>query len=81
MLPFLGFHAIAATRGDGLRPELRILFERLAATPEATSNGAIARLDQMDTSRSPSGMASGQATSGKQNFQLLPNRSRGYRSI
>jgi hypothetical protein len=81
MLPFLGFHAIAATRGDGLRPELRILFERLAAAGAATSNGAIAGLHQMDTSRYSSGMAAGQATSGKQNFGLLPNRSRGYRSI
>jgi hypothetical protein len=38
MLPFLRLHPLAATRGDGLRPELRILFERLAETSE----GAIA---------------------------------------
>ena len=30
MLPFLRLHALATTRGDGLRPELRILLERLA---------------------------------------------------
>jgi hypothetical protein len=36
MLPLLSFHAIAATRGDGLRPELLALFERLAALPKIT---------------------------------------------
>ena len=30
MLPFLSFHALAAQRGDGLRPELLALFERHA---------------------------------------------------
>ena len=29
--PFLSLHSIAATRGDGLRPELLALFKRLAA--------------------------------------------------
>jgi hypothetical protein len=33
MPPFLGFDAVAAKRGDGLRPELRALFERLATAP------------------------------------------------
>jgi hypothetical protein len=28
MLPFLSLHALAAPRGDGLRPELRALLER-----------------------------------------------------
>jgi hypothetical protein len=42
MLPFLRLHARAATRGDGLRPELRILFERLAEASEGVSNVAIA---------------------------------------
>ena len=28
MLPFLSLHALAAQRGDGLRPELLALFER-----------------------------------------------------
>lgn len=28
MLPFLPFHALAAQRGDGLRPELLALFAR-----------------------------------------------------
>jgi hypothetical protein len=31
MTSFLKFHAFATTRGDGLRPELRALFERTAA--------------------------------------------------
>ena len=35
MTPFLNFHAFATTRGDGLRPELRALFERIAADPRS----------------------------------------------
>ena len=35
MTSFLNFHALAATRGDGLRPELRALFERVAAAPRS----------------------------------------------
>ena len=34
MPPFLHFHALAAPRGDGLRPELLALFERLEAVRE-----------------------------------------------
>jgi hypothetical protein len=30
MLPLLSLHALAAQRGDGLRPELKTLFERRA---------------------------------------------------
>jgi hypothetical protein len=30
MLPFLSLHALAAQRGDGLRPQLLALFERHA---------------------------------------------------
>lgn len=33
MPPFLSLDAVAAKRGDGLRPELRALFERLATAP------------------------------------------------
>ena len=29
------FHSIAALRGDGLRPELRELFDRLAIDPDS----------------------------------------------
>ena len=30
MIPFLQFHALAATRGEGLRPEFLYLFKRQA---------------------------------------------------
>ena len=32
MIPFLAIHALAAPRGEGLRPELLVLFERYEAT-------------------------------------------------
>ena len=35
MTSFLNFHAFATTRGDGLRPQLRALFERTAAAPRS----------------------------------------------
>ena len=35
MTSFLNFHAFATTRGDGLRPELRARFERIAADPRS----------------------------------------------
>jgi hypothetical protein len=33
MTNFLNFHVFAAARGEGLRPELRLLFERAATSP------------------------------------------------
>ena len=33
MTSFLNFHLFAAARGEGLRPELRLLFERAATSP------------------------------------------------
>jgi hypothetical protein len=33
MTNFLNFHVLAAARGEGLRPELRLLFERAATSP------------------------------------------------
>ena len=33
MTTFLNFHIFAATRGEGLHPELRLLFERAATSP------------------------------------------------
>lgn len=65
MLPFLRLHALAATRGDGLRPELRTLFERLAEASEAASNVAVADRHLMDVTRFSSDMTSGLETSGK----------------
>jgi hypothetical protein len=41
MQRFLQLHALAATRGDGLRPELRNLLERLAEAQKATPSVAI----------------------------------------
>ena len=35
MTSFLNFHLFAAARGEGLRPELRLLFERAATFPFA----------------------------------------------
>ena len=35
-MPFLSLHALAATRGDGLRPEFVDLFKRLAAGGDDT---------------------------------------------
>ena len=33
MTNFLNFHFLAAARGEGLRPELQLLFERAATSP------------------------------------------------
>jgi hypothetical protein len=33
MTTFLNFHVFAAARGEGLHPELRLLFERAAKSP------------------------------------------------
>jgi hypothetical protein len=33
MTSFHQFNVVAASRGDGLHPKLRVLFERAAATP------------------------------------------------
>ena len=35
MSPLRKFHSIAALCGDGLRPELKALFERLAVDPQS----------------------------------------------
>ena len=35
-MPLLSLHALAATRGDGLRPQFVDLFTRLAAGADAT---------------------------------------------
>jgi hypothetical protein len=48
MLPLLSFHALAAQRGDGLRPELKALLEQharrapgLTATIEFGETGSV----------------------------------------
>lgn len=47
MLPFLSLHALAAQRGDGLRPELLALFER-HVRPDA---GLVALIEPVETER------------------------------
>ncbi|MEM5455634.1 hypothetical protein VSR69_12470 [Paraburkholderia phytofirmans] len=46
MLPFLSLHALAAQRGDGLRPELLALFER--HTGSETGLAAIIEPDETE---------------------------------
>lgn len=56
MLPLLSLHALAAQRGDGLRPELKALFERhaglatgLAATIEPVEQESLSQVtDALD---------------------------------
>jgi hypothetical protein len=45
---FLSLHALAATRGEGLRPEFVDLFKRLAAGADATLS---------ETAQPPAGLA------------------------
>ncbi|MFM0341541.1 hypothetical protein [Paraburkholderia fungorum] len=45
MLPFLSLHALAAQRGDGLRPELKALFERHAGL----ATGLTATIEPVET--------------------------------
>ncbi|CAG4901309.1 hypothetical protein [Paraburkholderia saeva] len=45
MLPFLSLHALAAQRGDGLRPELKALFERHARL----ATGLTAAIEPVET--------------------------------
>lgn len=45
MLPFLSLHALAAQRGDGLRPELLALFERHARS----GAGLVATIEPVET--------------------------------
>lgn len=55
MLPLLSLHALAAQRGDGLRPELKALFERraglatgLAATIEPVEREPLSQVTDAD---------------------------------
>jgi hypothetical protein len=47
-MPFLSLHALAATRGEGLRPEFVDLFKRLAAGADDTLS---------ETAQPPTGFA------------------------
>jgi O-6-methylguanine DNA methyltransferase len=63
MLPFLALHAIAAPRGEGLRPEFLERFGGIAGNPEfdfpSTKNGQTASISSMPDS---SALAHGSAT-------------------
>ncbi|MEM5436586.1 hypothetical protein [Paraburkholderia diazotrophica] len=52
MLPFLALHALAAQRGDGLRPELLALLERHARS-EASLRASIEPDDASVRSEEP----------------------------
>jgi hypothetical protein len=72
MLPFLQLHELASTRGDGLRPELRILFERLAEALQAASIVAVAIADDQhltDIIGCSSGMGSDRDTFALRNLK------------
>jgi hypothetical protein len=51
MTAFLNFHALAAARGEGLHPKLRLLFERAAASP--ASDVAIRPASRMQSAPGP----------------------------
>ena len=51
MTNFLNFHALAAARGEGLLPELRLLFERAATS--AVSDVAVRRDGLLQSGRDP----------------------------
>jgi hypothetical protein len=48
MIPFLAMHALAAPRGDGLRPELVALLERHEAAPNSDIAMAVSEQHQAD---------------------------------
>jgi hypothetical protein len=66
---FLNLHAIAAKRGDGLRPELRALFERLTTSPgdhgTARSNGGVQSGPDPATSKAAASCDSGSLIHGR----------------
>ena len=70
MTSFLNFHAFAATRGDGLRPELRALFERVSAAPRSELT---VRNDGMVQSGPDS--ISAEVTKQRENVALFPQAS------
>ena len=51
MTTFLNFHAFAAARGEGLRPELQLLFERAAIS--AISNVVIRQNGMLQSGPDP----------------------------
>jgi hypothetical protein len=72
MIPFLQFHALAATRGEGLRPEFLELFKRqaeqalvnpLRSSDDAQQESKVNRLSPKELAeRAREGLADGQST-------------------
>lgn len=67
MTSFLGFHAFAATRGEGLHPELRSLFERVLAAPH--SELAVRNDGMVQSGPDPT---SAEVTTARGNVSLFP---------
>ena len=70
MTTFLKLHAFATTRGDGLRPELRALFERIAADPR--SDLAVRNEGMIQSGPNP---VSARVTKERGNVSLFPQAS------
>ena len=51
MIPFLAMHALAARRGDGLRPELVVLLERHETAPNVDLAVALSERLQVDETK------------------------------
>jgi hypothetical protein len=70
MTSFLNFHTFATMRGDGLRPELRALFERIAAAPR--SELTVRNDGMIQSGPNP---VSARATKERRNVSLFPQAS------
>ena len=71
MIPFLQFHALAATRGEGLRPEFLDLFKRqaeqafinpLRSSGDAEHESKVNRLSSDELAKRPKELADGFST-------------------
>jgi len=69
MPPFLSLHALAAARGDGLRPEFLDLFKRLAAGANAALSESVQHpagyAVELEKDESPSEIAASQEGIGR----------------
>jgi hypothetical protein len=65
MIPFLQFHALAATRGEGLRPEFLDLFKRQAERAfinHAQQESKVNRLSPEELAKRARELADGRST-------------------
>ena len=73
MVTFLSLHALAARRGDGLRPELVELFKRLSGVPEATlASGESGHRYNSAVRGGPDPFAKGPARDAETDFASVP---------